>query len=172
MANREAVLGAWAVLAMAWPDRVNRLTESEAAMSVLLGAFESVREDDLLQAAKSLVLTRSTLYPDDNPIAILLDETDEQEQRRLSREADNEAAEAIRLESISNLSEQARRVSDDELAYLEQREPMDPLQASIFRMRCKGIRARLATSEEDREALEQRLARLIADAPKELTDGR
>ena len=171
MANREAVLAAWAVLAMAWPDRVNRMTGTPEALMVLLGALEDIDDGDLIQAARTLITERTTLYPDDNPLAIIREEAQEQEQRRLSRERRKKDVERVRLESIENLAEKAREVTDEEHGVLAESIPSDSIMAAIHRMRCKGIRARLAYTNEDRETMRRKLAELTAETPKGITDG-
>lgn len=62
---------ALAFLSLTWPARLARLMSDDAMTDIVLSMLGDFHDDDLMAAARDMVMNRSTLFDSDNVIAIL-----------------------------------------------------------------------------------------------------
>jgi len=162
MATSDGVKAAWAILSLAWPERVSRLAADSDGVAVLVSLLQEADDRDLVNGCRSLVTTRTTLYPGDNPVALALDAAHDAKGRRL----DAERAEAVELEArrqeLQDIHDQLRPISAAEQALLDGPIPKAEHEAWLHRRRVACIRKRMGISIHARNELSRRRRELEA----------
>lgn len=168
MATNAGITKACAALAMVWPGRMEKLAGPEGSM-MLAAIFRETSDDDLGRAVVLLVTELPKLYPDDNPVAMLLDACKHLALERKDGEREREKQRQAEAKEAEQLREWIRPPTSAELAMLDQEPPEGEWPAKLFLRQCQDIRKRMETTQAARKEISKRLAILEADQPRRIT---
>lgn len=170
MASRETVTDFVAYLAGRFGEGVAVKCEG-AYFEELVEDLQQYANDDVWSACKLLRVELEDIKPWENVTAKILPYLAHARDNRRAEEASRELRQAGIRRDVDGLRSKLSPVTDAEMQTLQGPQPTDTLQASIYRMRCKGIRSRLNLTAEDRSVMERKLAQLTTEIPERLTDG-
>lgn len=167
MATNGGITKACVALSMVWPGRMEKLAGPEGSM-MLAAIFRETSDEDLGRAVVMLVTDVPKLYPDDNPVAMLLDACKHLARERKDAERKQEERRKAEADEAAQLREWIREPTAEEVAMLDQELPAEEYAARLHRRRCADTRKRLETTREAREQIAKRLEAIEADQPRRI----